>query len=103
MHRELDSLAVWKLTTMRCFCGVKKKRKASPTYSSVLKYRNLIAQNGKIQNQKSRKLSRMQKFISYKSFLEFYLVHKIVCLKFLRPILKTLEPYNPTYCIAEDF
>ena len=33
-------------------------------YSSVLKYRNLIAENGKIQNQISRELSRIQKFAS---------------------------------------
>ena len=57
-------------------------------YSRVLKYRNLIAQNDKVQNQISRKLSRIQKFASYKSFLEFHLVYKSVCLKFRRHILK---------------
>ena len=60
-------------------------------YSIVLIYRNLFALNGKIQNQFFRKLSQIQKFASYKSLLEFYLVHKNICLKFLRPILKKLE------------
>ena len=45
-------------------------------HTSVLKYRNLIAQNGKIRNQISRKMSRIQKFANYKS-LEFCLVSKI--------------------------
>ena len=60
-------------------------------YSSVLKFRILIAQSGKIQNQISRKLLRIQKFASYKGFLEIYLVFKNVCLNFLQPILKQLE------------
>ena len=56
-------------------------------YSSVLKYRNLITQN-KIQNQLSRKLSRIRKFAIYKNFSKFHLAYKNVCLKFLRPILR---------------
>ena len=61
-------------------------------YSRVLKYRNVNAQNDKIQNQiYRRKLSKMQKIVSLKRFLDFYLAYKNVCLKFPRCILRKLH------------
>ena len=73
---------------------LQEQKMISDIYSSVLKCRNLAAQNGKVQNQASCKLSQIQKFASYKSFLEFYLVYKNVCLKFLRQKLQKLEIVN---------
>ena len=45
-----------------------------------------MTHDGKIKNQVPRKLSQIQKSVSYKRFLEFYLVFENVCLKFLRPM-----------------
>ena len=47
--------------------------------------------------------SRIQNFASYKSFLEFYLVYKNVCLKFPRPILKKFEKANSRKLTFEFF
>ena len=59
-------------------------------YSSVLKYRNLIAQNDKIRNQIISELSRIQTFARNKCSSEVYLVNNNVCLIFRRPLLKKL-------------
>ena len=60
-------------------------------YSSFLKYRNSVAQNDKVQNQIPRQLSLILKIVSWKSFLEIYLVYKNLRLKFLKPILRKLK------------
>ena len=75
--------------------GVEKAQRAPilllfPHYSSVLKDHKLIAQIRETGKEISRKLLRIQKFVSHKSFSELYLVYKNVRLKFLRPILENV-------------
>ena len=48
----------------------------------------------KSNHNRSLKLSQIQKIVSYKRFLEFYLVYKNVRLKFLRQKIQKLEIEN---------
>ena len=68
-------------------------------YSSILKHRNSIAENGEIHNELSRILSQTRTIVSYKKFLKTFLVYKSVLFEINVSILMDIVGNRCKYCL----